>query len=278
MYNFAIILFIFFLLFSFKHYAQDPLPPDDVLNYKLDSIVAEANTLYLLITTKQIALERASRNAFIKNNYGQSLSYFRGDTIISILTSKNNVEVCIYEAVFYENYHEPKYENYRQRNTNKYELNLINIQNKLLNHVKNNSFLYGLEMPKGTSLEFVIFPFDNFYKIYILTYAKNLKFIPFGNDYLFIVNSNAEVINWRKFHHVFIPLHLSQANDKQVLSYIHSHPKDEPYITATDICIFRLYAHIHKLKELKVYSMAFRKVFSYNVEKNKIFVADHKKD
>lgn len=278
MYYFVSISFVFFLLFSFNHYAQEPLPPEDVFYYKLDSIVAEANTLYLLILTKQIAIERAFQNTSVKNNFGQSLSYFQGDTIISILTSKNNPELCIYEAVFHDNYHEPKYENYQPRKTSKYELILINIKNKISNHIKSNLLLYGLEIWKGTSLEFIIFPYDNLYKFYVLTYTKVLEFIPFGNDYLFIVNSNAKIIQWRKFHHVLMPLHLNKITDKQVISYIHSHPEDEPYITATDICIFRLYEQVHKLKELNVYSMAFRKIFTYNIEKNKIFVSDYKKD
>ncbi len=52
----------------------------------------------------------------------------------------------------------------------------------------------------------------------------------------------------------------------------HSHLKTNPFITATDICTFKLYAPLTKLEEFSVYSPALGTYMKYNYKKDTIEV------
>ena len=94
--------------------------------------------------------------------------------------------------------------------------------------------------------------------------------IPFGSDYLFKTNSDGKISEWKKFHSRMIPAYAKGPNGEKVISAIHSHLKSTPYITATDICTFRLYGELCGMKEFMVLSTALGVYFKYDIDKNEI--------
>jgi hypothetical protein len=71
-----------------------------------------------------------------------------------------------------------------------------------------------------------------------------------------------------------IPAQSKGPNGEKVVSAIHSHLKTTPYITATDICTFRLYGELCEMDEFSVYSPALGKYFKYRLKENKIEIEE----
>lgn len=91
--------------------------------------------------------------------------------------------------------------------------------------------------------------------------------IPFGNDYLFWSDAEGNITDWKKFHSNIIPIYAKGPNGEKVTSSCHSHLPTTPYITATDICTFRLYGELCELEEFSVSASG---NFKYNLKTNKI--------
>ena len=98
--------------------------------------------------------------------------------------------------------------------------------------------------------------------------------IPFGNDYLFQSDLDGNIVKWKKFHSRIIPAQTEMPNGEKVILAVHSHLKSTPYITATDVCTFRLYGRLYGMKEFMVLSTATGKYFKYNIDTNKIEITE----
>ena len=93
--------------------------------------------------------------------------------------------------------------------------------------------------------------------------------IPFGNDYLFIANKEGEIQSWKKFHSRLIPVEATEQMP-MIAFPVHSHLKYEPFISATDICTFRLYYNKTGSTKFAVYSTALSMYFIYELATNTI--------
>lgn len=67
---------------------------------------------------------------------------------------------------------------------------------------------------------------------------------------------------------------MAETDGHKVVEATHSHLRTTPYITATDICTFRLYAQYTELQKFSVYSPAIKKTMTYILETNKIEVKE----
>ena len=67
---------------------------------------------------------------------------------------------------------------------------------------------------------------------------------------------------------------MAEFNGQKVTESFHSHLRTTPYITATDICTFRLYAQYTELEKFSVYSPAIGKTMTYILKTNKIDIED----
>lgn len=104
---------------------------------------------------------------------------------------------------------------------------------------------------------------DHITRLYLLTGTVKPGIIPFGNDYSFDFTNDYRLVAFRRYHRSLIPTQTNH-NGKTVVSTIHSHLKDNPYITATDICNFLLYGRdIAGMKSFYVYSTACECLFAY---------------
>ena len=63
---------------------------------------------------------------------------------------------------------------------------------------------------------------------------------------------------------------MTKFNGETVTGITHSHLRAEPFISATDICTFKLYGNMYGLKQFKVYSPELSLYFTYNTDKNTI--------
>ncbi|MBK7712557.1 MAG: hypothetical protein IPJ37_17530 [Bacteroidales bacterium] len=155
------------------------------------------------------------------------------------------------------------------------EQELLDIKIKIINHLSDKKYEIGF--PQNFNPNFVLVKEKEEFKLYILMGTPESGVVPFGNDYLFWADSKGAITNWKKFHSRMIPAQSKGPNGEKVVSAIHSHLKTTPYITATDICTFRLYGELCEMDEFSVYSPAIGKYFKYRLKENKIEIEENKR-
>ena len=101
---------------------------------------------------------------------------------------------------------------------------------------------------------------DNTTRLYIVHGVERAGIIPFGYDYSIDFDNDCNIKAFRRYHNSFLP----QPND--AVSITHSHLKNNPYITPTDICTFLLYRG--EMKETSIYSSALKGYILYDAETN----------
>jgi len=217
-----------------------------------------------------ISIDLAMEKKDIKKKFGGYLVYQKDDTIKTIILDKENQ--CMYELNFINELSIPIHEDLTTRELTENENKLLSTKNDILKQIIDKK--YEVTCPDGYSLNFVLVPVENRFKFYILTGTSQSNIIPFGNDYLFLTDSTGIVVSMRKFHSRLIPMMTVSPDGGEVTMLSHSHLKSEPFISATDICTFKLYGSLYGLTEFSVYSPAFSKTFTYKLSDNTIEIKD----
>lgn len=115
---------------------------------------------------------------------------------------------------------------------------------------------------------------DNLTRLYLIQGTNKSKLIPYGNDYSFDFDKNCNLIARRKYHNSFIPIDFSQ-KEGNIHKCTHSHLKDNPYITPTDVATFLLYGHdLYGMNTFSVYSTALSCYFTYNATAHSIVLVE----
>ena len=241
---------------------------NEEISKKNDSILAEGNLLYQYEKVAWVSTDIALELSDIKKKYGGYFIYQSGDTVKAIILDKQN-ENCIYEMSYLHNFTTPVKELFDIRPLNINEIKLISIKNKLIKQVFTPH--YAIAKVEGYNMNVQLIPSALGYKLYLMAGTTKADIIPFGNDYIFFADQNGDITSWRKFHSRLIPAFTKYQGEK-VSGVTHSHLAMEPFITATDICTFKLYGSIAGLKNFIVFSTALSKVFTYDLEKNTIEV------
>lgn len=257
-------------LFSVNLKANDQYTDKEIEQIN-DSIITEGNLLYQLEKIAWISSDIAQNKPYITANTKGYFVYQQGDTIKNIFHNKDNK--CIYELSFVNDLDTPVKESVFERNLTEKEQKLLSAKENIIFNVIEGK--YPVTNYQDYNLNMIILPFEDNYKLYFITGATKQDIIPFGNDYLFIGKENGEIIAWNKFHSVLVPIETKDKDGNDVVRTVHSHLKKEPFISATDICTFKLYAEYYKQKEFNVYSVALNKIFTYNLVKNKITMKDY---
>ena len=260
----ATILFLLFGL-TLSGKAQTELT-EQQLKDNTDLILAEGNLLYQYEKTAWISFDLAMEKEEIKKQFVGYLVYQENNSIKTIILNKSNQ--CIYELTYENDFSKPTTERLINRELSENESNLLTIKNKILTQIVKKKYQVGC--PEGFSLNFVLLPYNKGYKFYILTGTSQHNVIPFGNDYLFLTNLKGKVLSTRKFHSKLIPTKTMMTNGGQVTLTKHSHLKTEPFISATDICTFKLYGSLYGMTEFIVYSPGLSTNFTYSLENNAI--------
>lgn len=265
--NLSIIILI---LFSTVAFSQTINISENELRVKLDSVLLEGNLLFKYEKVAWVSTDIIHENISLSQQIGGYFTYEDGNNIKVIFIDKK-YENCIAEYIFKNNFNKPEIENIINRKLSEKENNLLQIRDKMLEHISNGE--YEIHIPDGFNPNLIFLPFDDKYKLYIIMGTSQNDIIPFGNDYYFIADKNGKIENWQKFHSRIIPSHTEFQGNK-VSELTHSHLKSTPLITATDICTFMLYAPLYGLNTFSVYSPAIGKYMTYNIDKNDITIKE----
>jgi hypothetical protein len=238
---------------------------EEQINEKLDSILKEGNLLYRLERAAWVSTDLARENKKIKKEFNGYLVYSIEDTIRAIILNKDNQ--CIYELSFVKELTNPVKEIINERTLTLHENTLVTMKKKIIAQIIETKI--NVTCPEGYNLNFEIIPFETGYKFYILTGTSHSDVIPFGNDYLINSDLEGKILSWKKFHSGLIPC-MTKIEDAKVIEISHSHLRKEPFISATDICTFKLYAKLYDLSEFSVYSPEFSGYFKYSLTEDKI--------
>ncbi|TYA53773.1 hypothetical protein [Formosa maritima] len=241
----------------------------------LDSIIKEADLLYNYEKITWNSTDLAYSNKRIKENIGTYIVYHSNDTLFAVFADKEYKNQIAKYTFTKKNLKVPCSEDFEIKPIPEKISKIFEIKNVILNNLNSNSEKYSFSFQKGFNPNPVLIPEVNGFKLYIIIGTPNSNVIPFGNDYLFKTDKRGNIIYWRKFHKTLIATQTKGPNNEVVVSAIHSHLKMTPYISATDICTFRLYGFdLFGIEEFIVTSTALNKLFIYNAKQNSITETD----
>jgi len=259
--------FIFFtFLFTCTLLSAQSQLTDSQIKYKLDSILLEGNLIYRYEKAAWISNDLAIENKNIKNNFSGYLVYLDNDTVRALILNKESE--CIYEFRFVSQFDNPISDIVLTRALSQQEQKLISIKTTIINKIVEQKI--PVVCPEEYNLNMILMPKDDGYKFYIITGANKSGVIPFGNDYLFLTDDSGSIQSWKFFHSRLIAMDTKGPNGEEVRELIHSHLRTEPFISATDICTFKLYGKFCGQNSFQVYSPELGKYFRYILDSNNI--------
>ena len=214
--NFFIILMT--LYFSNVIFAQDIKLSEKELETALDSILKEGNLLYKYEKSAWISTDLFSNSHIINSRYGGYFIYEMDSMKKTIILGKN--QNCIAEYIFTTDFDEPDSILLDERSFYPIEDKLLKIREKIIKQLSDKK--YDVRIPNGYTPNFILLPFKEGYKLYMIMGTSQSDVIPFGNDYLFIADKNGKIKKWQKFHSrlIFAPT-IHEGNE--VTSHTHSH-------------------------------------------------------
>lgn len=257
------ITLLFTFLISTLVYSQS-----EGVQIKLDSIIKEADLLYNYEKVAWTSTDLSRSLEKVRNDFGGYIIYHSNDTIFaSIIDRAQNKRIIKYSFVT-SDINSPFDTNFHPSELTKKEERLLAIKNKLIDQLSDSKYEIGF--PEGFNPNLILLEDENEYKLYIIMGTNESNIIPFGNDYLFWADLKGNIKTWKKFHSRLIPIQSKMPTGETITSATHSHLRSTPYITATDICTFRLYSPFTEITELKVYSPALGKFMKYDIVNNTI--------
>lgn len=238
---------------------------DKKLVEKCDSILAEANLLYQYERMAWTSTDLVREKQELINEVSSYIVYSSADTLKAVFI--NGEMESIYELSYLPSADE-YLEDDLKRPLTEQETDLFLIRNTILEEALSEK--YEVVTYDGYSLNVILLPFKKDYKLYILTGTGQRNIIPFTNDYLFIADRKGKVKSFRKFHSAFLPAQIIMPDGSRVVEVTHSHLASEPFISATDICTFKLYAPLYNVDHFGVYSPALSTTFIYYLSDDRI--------
>lgn len=251
--------------------AQEIKFSENELKQKFDSILIEADLLYKYEKSAWISTDFVFQETALKNNIREYLIYQNNDEIKTIFIDQIGKN-CIAEYIFKDNLDQPNDITTGERSLTEQESKLLETKHKIIEQLSDPK--YEIRVPNGYSLNLILIAAGNKYKLYIITGTSQTDIIPFGNDYLFIADSEGNIESWKKFHSTLIPIQTKGPNGEIVIMPVHTHLRTTPLITATDICTFRLYGSLYQINEFMVYSPAIGKYMKYSIKENNITIEE----
>lgn len=259
------------ILFFLSTILLNAFSQDNNLQFKLDSIVKEADLLYSYEKAVWNASDILMSDSKLKNNYGGYVVSHSNDTIIVTFIDESQKQKIAKYFFTNSNLNTPFNSEIGLSPLTNLEQELLDIKVEMLNQLSDSK--YNVTIPQEFNPNFVLIKEDTVFKLYMIMGTSVSGVIPFGNDYLFYANSKGEITFWEKFHSGMIPV-MAEMDGLKVAESTHSHLRTTPYITATDICTFRLYAQYTELEKFSVYSPAIRKTMTYILKTNKIEIEE----
>jgi hypothetical protein len=260
------------ILFFLVALVLNTFSQEENLQFKLDSIVKEADLLYRYEKAVWISTDLLMADKKLKKDHAGYVVYHSNDTVFVTYFNKSLKQRLVVYSFVNSDLSNPFQINLKTSALTDIEQELVNVKIKIINQLSESQ--YQVSFPKGFNPNFVLIKENGGFKLYVLMGTSEPGIIPFGNDYLFYADSDGNIEKWKKYHTRIIPTQSKGPNGEKVISSIHSHLKTTPYITATDICTFRLYGRLCGMEEFSVLCTATGKYYKYNIKTNKIEITE----
>lgn len=239
-----------------------------------DSIVREGNLLYQYEKAYRMLMNKAAALEIDQVSYNTPLVYKNDEGLHALLFNyfyDSGLKLTFpdgVDGIF-------KTETESRELTDK-EQALHNIRNKIIAQIVERNNVYQVARFKNFVMNHILIPDENGYRFYAISSPEkdSSETILYGNDFVFFADETGQIRSWKRFHANFNLVSTAGSASRENR---HTHPPGEPFITATDICIFKLYGTQDGQTSFFVRSPGLEKTFEYDARENYIFVhgADH---
>jgi hypothetical protein len=219
--------------------AQNAIAQENGLKRIADSINAEGETLYHSEWASGHGTQIfASRFAGKKLLSGGYFSYESKKGMTTIFFSKNDNPVVIATVKFDDGLDSSKYSiDTTTRKFTEIEKEFYTVRSKAAQAVLNDTLF---KFYQNTSLNLVPIIKNGAKKVYVITAQTSPDEVLLGNDYLINFNKDNDIVNKVKLHNNLISL--GNGGKEVIKASAHQHlGETSPFITATDICAFKLW-------------------------------------
>lgn len=247
----------------------DRLPPLSELFVTLDSIVKEGWQLYYSERVSWIASDLFMEHYDLDKSGGY-LTWQPNDSVWSTVFYDVLGKNCIFEYRYnFVSQQDKSIE--KQRPLSSAEQDAVKQQKKMLDKAldRYGDSLYFANKTFGSPNVDVVQINSKLTRLYFLQGTVKNNVIPFGNDYSIDFDQNLNPVAFRRYHNSLIAAQTITDDGGKVETIMHSHLKNNPYITPTDICNFLLYRP-EDLDMFFVYSTAYKCKFAYSFKLNQI--------
>ena len=206
----------------------------------LDSICTEGYNLFLAETVNWIGSDSALAH-YGKEAFGGNYIWQPDDKTWKAVYLDEKLENCIFELTLDIKTGDIDF-NFTPRPITDTDIKQFSLRQTMLENGFNQygeSIIYAKNCG-NPNVDFVRVD-DNTIRMYILQGTVLPNLIPFGNDYSIDFDNEGNPLQFRKYHQSFIAITTTTEDGEKVESVYHSHLKDNPFITPTDICNFLLY-------------------------------------
>ena len=205
-----------------------------------DSICAEGSVLYTAERLNWVSTDSVLARCRLEDLGGSIIWQPTASTWSAIFYDKDKKN-CIFEL---------KLNTMSGANSLSYDIRPLTeeeqVQIKLKRTMLDNAFeKYGDQIKYNEKIGNLNFDFvrinDNLIRLYVLQGTVQPNTIPFGNDCSIDFDNNGNPLCFRKYHQSLIAIKTVDGKGNKIVSVVHSHLADNPFITPTDVCNFLLY-------------------------------------
>lgn len=238
---------------------------------KVDSIVQEANRLYNHEKAAWWASDLVRESRKLRRKSGGYIVYATQDTMVVCILSKKKEELLLryyFPLPLAEGNYTIQDEDLRLSEA---EQSLWKVKKNFIEGLQEGA--YDFTYSPNYDPNFIVSKAAENFVVYIIMGHSEKTPIPFGNDYYYLIDAEGEVLEQKKFHTRMVPGETTVPGrpDLKVSMLMHSHVKSSPYISATDICTYRLYAPYHPhIDGFSVFSSALGIQFKYELSSNSV--------
>lgn len=247
-------------------------PSEQLIQATLDSICKEGYNLYIAERVNWVATDSALKYCD-EDQIGGNIIWQVDDSTWRVVFFDKAQEKCIFELQ--HSISNPKYViSHNPRSILKSEREQIKMKETMLeNAIRDYGDSLRFNGNYGRPNVDIVRIDAHTLRMYILQGVELPNIIPFGNDYSIDFDNHGALKKFRRYHKSFIPIQTVSDDGKKVVTAFHSHTKDNPYITATDICNFLLYRG--EMEQTYVLSTALDGYIIYDAKQNKAFFLTH---
>jgi len=237
------------------------------LQSTLNSICAEGYNLFIAESVNWISTDSVLAH-YNEDSLGGSVIWQPTDSTWSAVFFDTKQKNCLFELIYNVRCNKMSF-SYDMRPISQAEHKQFELKKTMLKNAIDkygDKLLFNSECGQA-NMDFVRIDKKTI-RMYLLQGTVHPNVIPFGNDYSIDFDNNGKAKCFRQYHHSLIAVNLDGNESEDAITY-HSHLKDNPYITPTDVCNFLLYRG--KMKQTYVLSTALDGYIIYDADKNKAF-------